>query len=117
RLGLRLCRARRISLAFPTVQVGGAGAASHGAGANRHRWREPLLSPADRPAGARARGGLARGRRARVRSAARTLRLRQVDAALSHRRFFSPRDPPNFPPGQTPHPPPPPPPPPPPTLS
>src|SRR6266511_4192625 len=57
------------ALACRPVERRRARAAGHGAGANRHRGREPLLSAADRAAGARARGRLARRARTRIRRA------------------------------------------------
>ena len=60
--------------------------------ADRHRGCSPSLPAAARPAGARARGRVARGAPARIRRAARPVRLRQVDPALSARRLPADRD-------------------------
>src|SRR5450631_3067865 len=60
--------------------------------ANRHRRRQPPVSPAARSRGAGARPGLACGAKSRIRRVARAVRMRQVDAALSDRRLSPGRD-------------------------
>src|SRR5262249_42161047 len=61
---LRALPRRRDFASLPDRRRRRAGAAVHGAGANRHRGREPLLSPPEWAAGARAGGRVARRARA-----------------------------------------------------
>ena len=76
-----------------TKDVTRAGAAVHDRAADRHQGCASHLSPAERPASAGARGRFDRCRQPREFLAlARSVRLRQVDAALSDRRLPADRE-------------------------